>query len=46
MTRLLMTKLHFLPLCFLLIAATLSIAAQSTGEDQAIRTFFVNADVS
>ena len=46
-----MIKLRSIPLYFLLMAATLSIGAQSIGEqssggDQAIRTFFTNADVA
>ncbi len=41
-----MIKLRSLPLYFLLLAATLSVGAQSSGEDQAIRTFFSKADVA
>ena len=46
-----MIKFRSLPLYFLLMAATLSsgaqsIGAQSSGGDQAIRTFFANADVA
>jgi hypothetical protein len=33
-------------LCLLLAVATLNLAAQNSGEDQALRTFFADADVA
>jgi uncharacterized protein (TIGR02246 family) len=41
-----MMKLRSVSLCLLLAVATLNLAAQNSGEDQALRTFFADADVA
>ncbi|WP_263381396.1 SgcJ/EcaC family oxidoreductase [Granulicella arctica] len=41
-----MIKLRLFSLGVFLIAGTLTIAAQSSGDDQAVRTFFANADIA
>jgi uncharacterized protein (TIGR02246 family) len=41
-----MTKLLSVSLCLLLTVVTLNLPAQTSGEDQALRTFFADADVA